>query len=469
MALGLLTVFDQETQVQKTEPEYVIVGAGISGLYLALRLASAGKTVQIIEKRSYQQLVENTGVSVNFTLSHRGLSRLAKADLTEKVIRLAQPLKGREVNLDGGHRFFQPYHFNDGVGIYSIRRTDLIKTLLDQALKQPTIEVLYQTEMTSMNKLNKTLCLKNLITGAAAQTRASQLVIGADGVFSKVRQHLLLGEMADFELKFFRDVYTEFTLTSDIAPAVPLDRVSFFQGPQFFIVGLPNKNRSITFNVLYPKNHSLAQLTEGVCQLEAFEPHRADIQLQLQTKKPMGIPLVKTNTWYFKNNVVLVGESSHSCAHFLAQGMNSCLEDSDALYELLEKNQFHESPADLGGYQEERRKQTDTLGTLTESHYAHIKNHMFSISGLGETQLQTLAYRLSGRKLLSPYSKIVNTSSPYASVQRYATAYRRLFASLGGSLASLILGAGIYFRSLCSKQLSHSNSPMVATRRLFWK
>ena len=74
----------------------LIVGAGLCGSLLALRMAQRGYQVEVYESRSdLRKSVISAGRSINLSLSDRGLKALRMAGLEKKARELCIPMKGR--------------------------------------------------------------------------------------------------------------------------------------------------------------------------------------------------------------------------------------------------------------------------------------------------------------------------------------------------------------------------------------
>ncbi|MEM6879173.1 MAG: NAD(P)-binding protein, partial [Bacteroidota bacterium] len=88
----------------------IVVGAGLCGSLLALRLAQRGYRVELFEKRSDPRLIElEAGRSINLALSARGLIALERAGLRDEVKDICIPMRGRMIHPLGGDQFLSPY------------------------------------------------------------------------------------------------------------------------------------------------------------------------------------------------------------------------------------------------------------------------------------------------------------------------------------------------------------------------
>ena len=72
----------------------LIVGAGLCGSLLALRMAQKGFKVTVVEKRpDLRTTVLDAGRSINLALSNRGMRALKTAGIEDEVNKLLVPEK----------------------------------------------------------------------------------------------------------------------------------------------------------------------------------------------------------------------------------------------------------------------------------------------------------------------------------------------------------------------------------------
>ena len=74
----------------------IVIGAGLCGTLLALRLAQRGYEVAMYERRPDMRKANVVaGRSINLALSDRGLKGLALAGIVEDILPLVIPMHGR--------------------------------------------------------------------------------------------------------------------------------------------------------------------------------------------------------------------------------------------------------------------------------------------------------------------------------------------------------------------------------------
>ena len=88
------------------DKKIIVVGAGLCGTLLALRLAQRGNRVTVYERRPDMRSANiSVGRSINLALSDRGLKGLRLVGLEEKVASLVIPMEGRTIMT--APRYFQ--------------------------------------------------------------------------------------------------------------------------------------------------------------------------------------------------------------------------------------------------------------------------------------------------------------------------------------------------------------------------
>ena len=112
----------------------LIIGAGLCGSLLALRLGQRGFKVHMIEMRPDLRTVDiSAGRSINLAFSNRGLKAIKMVGLEAKVYSLCIPMHGRMVHDIKGNTFLSNYSGRENEAINSISRELLTALLLDKA------------------------------------------------------------------------------------------------------------------------------------------------------------------------------------------------------------------------------------------------------------------------------------------------------------------------------------------------
>ena len=112
----------------------LIIGAGLCGSLLALRLAQRGYNVSVYESRPDLRITDiSAGRSINLALSDRGFKALRLAGVEKKARDICIPMYGRLIHDTKSNTFPSNYSGRDGEYINSISRGDLNGLLLTEA------------------------------------------------------------------------------------------------------------------------------------------------------------------------------------------------------------------------------------------------------------------------------------------------------------------------------------------------
>jgi len=300
-----------------------IVGAGIAGLTAALALARRGISSEIFE-----QAPELTEVGAGLQISPNAsrilaelgvLERLTDAWLEPDAIQLISATSLRRLAAVPAGSFARA-RWGAPYGV--LHRSTLQQTLLDAVANEP-------------------LCQMHLgaqIKGRPLSDRPADLLVGADGVWSQVRESI----EGSPSPRFSGNIAYRFTVDAANAPAF-LERtsVSALLGPSAHLVCYPlreaNRFNMVAITAGNAASHDWTnQPTETQRQqlLSRFSRwHPAIVELFAKTGDVTFWPLYETTNgrWHDGHNCVLIGDAAHAMMPFAAQGAAMAIEDA---YEL---------------------------------------------------------------------------------------------------------------------------------------
>ncbi|WP_102262384.1 FAD-dependent monooxygenase [Mesobacillus jeotgali] len=164
-------------------PDTVIIGAGIGGLSAAIALQQLGKKVKVFERAS-----ELKEMGAGIVLSANAIKALEKLGLADEVRQAGSPVKTAEIRTqDGQFLVHMPVHkLAERYGTYSylIYRPDLQRICYEKL--EPNTVVLGKKFLRLEQDRNK---ITSFFEDGEIQN--SDLLIGADGVHSRVRQYIM--------------------------------------------------------------------------------------------------------------------------------------------------------------------------------------------------------------------------------------------------------------------------------------
>lgn len=343
-----------------TGRNYVIAGAGISGLTLALTLAKFGASVVVLER---QETLQEAGAGLQISPNARRV--LDSLGLSEAMTRLAlvpealdtyhsgsaKPFFSMELGTIMEERFGAPY----GV----MHRADLADALYKATRRFANIDIMFGVRGWDVASHARGVTVSiDEANGQTRTTRASAF-IGADGVYSHTRRHVLKGPDAKFG---GRIAWRTLVPTDSVAGQIAMDRVSVFFGAGHHLVCYPLPHR---------QQVNLALFLPGKAEENPKQPKlrgRGALGVILaaagENWTPWPLYTVETPVWHL-GNIGLIGDAAHAMVPFQAQGAAMGIEDAATLGPLLVES--NEPEAAFARYAAVRQKRVSRVARLSAS------------------------------------------------------------------------------------------------------
>lgn len=421
-------------------PKIVTIGCGMSGLVAAIFLARRGFSVSIFEKRPEPASVPlSNGRSMNLTLCERGLKVLAELGIRDGILAKAVTLVGRAIHRPTGTTSFHEYGISGKEALYSIRRSDLINVLLEEANRYPNIKIRYAHTLASINKGGKEVLFSTAQTNQESKV-AYDLLVGADGVFSEVRSQMQSDGLNALDKRYSSWGYKELIIEADDSSSLTLagNRLHVWSRLNALLIGIPNSDKSITCNLFMPLSDqdSFQAIGDVNCAHTFLVSHFPDLSrvasklaLQLFEKPVSEMVSVQADQWRYEDSIVLVGDASHGVFPFLGQGVNAAFEDCSALNQCLtvDKTIWGES---LKTYEQLQRPNAEALSILVDEHFQSLQSNIGSRFFTFQKLLHNVVTRATLSQILPIYSLIAHTNIPYSTILRRLHFRRRVMLLL---------------------------------------
>ena len=226
----------------------IIIGAGLCGSLLALRLAQRGCKVRVYEKLSDPRTSDlYSGRSINLAFSNRGNKAMKLVGIEDKVIPLCIPMKGRLIHDKSGNTIQSNYSGNSNKFINSISRKDLNILLINEAENHPDVSFHFNITCTTVDFKLKTVNLKD---NSKTYSVNADVIFAADGAGSILRKSYEACNTFNFKCtqEFLSHGYKELSIlaTKSGAYKISKDVLHIWPRKDFMLIALPNLDGSFT-------------------------------------------------------------------------------------------------------------------------------------------------------------------------------------------------------------------------------
>ena len=360
-----------------TGKKIIIIGAGLCGTLLALRLAQRGYKVTVYERRPDMRKTDiSAGRSINLALSDRGLKALSLAGIDKDVLKLVIPMHGRMIHPIEGTSQFVNYSGRSGEWINSVSRGGLNTLLMDKAEETGQIQIHFNCECRDIHFGDTSLVIDNLQTGLS-HTDTGDVIFGTDGANSALRNAMLSQSARwrfDFSIKFLETGYKELEIPAAVDGGFRLekDALHIWPRPGFMMIALPNLNGSFTVTLFLPFEGkvSFSQLQTDQEITEFFKKYfysayeqMPDLLEDFRSNPTGSLGTVKCFPWQIDGRFLLMGDAAHAVVPFYGQGMNASFEDVLVLDSLIDTYDGDWSLI-MPEYQKNRKDDTDAIADL---------------------------------------------------------------------------------------------------------
>jgi salicylate hydroxylase len=325
---------------RKQLEQVVVSGGGIGGLAAALAGTRRGVSVQLIERAA--QLSEvGAGIQIGPNVT-RILQAWGLGGALAKVAAFPERLQARDAQTGqvlGSLRLGQRAQAVYGAPYATIHRADL-QNLLHAAARAEGVPVRLGQTVQGWRETSGGVQV-NTADGQSVQTDA---LIGADGVWSAVRQQLLGDAPARFTGHL---AYRALVAQADLPAHLRTDEVTVWMGPRLHVVHYPVRSGQWLNVVAIVHGDRPAQAdawdTNGHAQalMQAMGAVGSDLHERLASVPAWRqwalhdrAPMVSAHEMA-QGRVALLGDAAHPMRPYLAQGAGMAIEDAQVLAQCL--------------------------------------------------------------------------------------------------------------------------------------
>ena len=373
----------------KQKENILIIGAGLCGSLLALRLGQRGYNVKVIEMRPDLRKVDiSAGRSINLAFSDRGIKAIRMVGIEGKVAPLCIPMNGRMIHDTEGNTFLSNYSGRSHEYINSISRGQLTALLMDEAENLDNVTIEFNKKCKKVDFENKIATFKDYITKAEI-THKADVIFGTDGAGSALRKSYYLEKK--FLFSFSQDYLTHGYKELSILPTVNGEYKTYknalhiWPRGDFMLIALPNLDGSFTVTLFLSFNdgkYNFNNLTNPEIVTEFFRKEFPDALVLLPNliedffenpTSPLGT--VKCSPWHYKGYTMLMGDAAHAIVPFYGQGMNASFEDVVEFDKFLDNHKGNWETT-FKAYEKSRKKDTDAIADLAIDNFFEMRDHV---------------------------------------------------------------------------------------------
>lgn len=439
---------------QKKE-NILIIGAGLCGSLLALRLAQRGYKVQLTEKRpDLRKVKQSAGRSINLAFSDRGMKGMKRCGIQNQVEKLCIPMHGRMIHpLPEAGKTPQAalyrYSGRENEYINSISRTGLNALLLDECEKMPNITVDFNLDCKKVDLQKAKATFYNHETGEKTKIKAD-LVFGTDGAGSVLRKSMFLDPnfLFSFSQDFLNHGYKELTFPAAENGGYLTEKGALHIWPRSenMLIALPNLDGSFTVTLFLSFNegeynfnnlNTPEKITE---YFQKFYPDALALMPELAqefAENPVGtLGTVKCRPWSSYGKTLLMGDAAHAVVPFYGQGMNASFEDVVEFDKILDTYEGQKGGKTdwekvFSEYEKSRKKDTDAIADLAVDNFDEMKSHSGNALFQQKRNIETAFESEFPNEYFSKYAMVTfREDMPYSEAMRIGRAQDKAILNL---------------------------------------
>jgi salicylate hydroxylase len=330
----------------------LIAGAGIGGLGAALALARIDKNfdirVTVLEQSDvFGEVGAGVQVSPN---AYQVLAGWGLGDALLQTANFPQALQVRSATsdkllgqLDMGSKAQNRY----GFPFATVHRADLHTMLLNALRQEVNVDLYLNAKITHITETNQLLRPEVTVTTELGDIFTADALIGADGLWSSVRQQMLDSSAPHAT---GHTAWRALLPMADVPPELQQDRVTAWLDADRHIIAYPVQQGK-SLNLVYccedtannerkalQTTHSINSLLSKTLQqvFHLAAEKKAWTRWDLFDRPPLRSSMQMANPAH--PSIALLGDAAHPMLPYLAQGAAMALEDAQALAFSIQQN-----------------------------------------------------------------------------------------------------------------------------------
>lgn len=419
-----------------------IIGAGLTGAFLAVLLAKRGYKVTVYERMSKSETLKSSQRSINISFHNYTQKAFQQAGVWSEIKKDILPLQGSITKLPHYAPIYASFA-NLQLDYFSARREKILRALVTKAQEYPNLTFVFQTALLHVHRTEKTLLIQNTKT-KKIKTVTTDLVVGADGVHSTVRAFLQQGQHSQHNQNQVGWEYKQIFFPEERIHEMPMafDRAYSSTRKYGIFVALPNKDRTFNGMLALPRENGFSRLTTDAKVTGYIKEHFPELAPGLPEivtalkKNPNGnFITMKTFPWVYKDFMAIVGDAGHSVTPFIGHGVTVGLGDATNLVACLTKYENNIGRA-LAEYQEIRKKNADVLVDMSLESFSNFQRERKANYRIIYMAFESVLHRLFPAVFASStFERIVHDPDHAAAYRETHRKQRRLLRFLGAPIA----------------------------------
>lgn len=313
--------------------DIVIVGAGIVGLSLALELIDSDFSVAIVERNKLGVITGEVDCRVSainrFALKRFQQSGVFRSALAQRVCAFEKMFVWDQTG--AGQIQFDSAELGVSELGAIIENTVLQQMLFEAVQAADNIAYLCPEEITEINYQPSSTPIRSMLTLSSGKQLTTMLLVGADGVNSKVREvaHIQRSHESYQQQGLVCNVQTseshQSTAWQCFMPSGPLALLPLYNGAS-----------SIVWSLDEGRAAEIMALDDNAFKLALAEASEFKLGEVLETGQRFVFPLAHSHVNdYVKPGLALIGDAAHSIHPLAGQGANLGIADAAALAEII--------------------------------------------------------------------------------------------------------------------------------------
>jgi kynurenine 3-monooxygenase len=344
-------------------------------------------------------------------------------------------------------------------------RTVLNRALIDHLDGMPNVKFFFKHKLIGVDFKKNSAWFedrsdrKDLLTQGPEFKLTFDLLIGADGAHSAVRNHLMKVVPMTYQQEYIDKLWCQFGVPASPEGAfrIPPNYLHIWPADESMFIAIPNTDKSFTATLFMSKEGFEALSSSGTV-VSYFEKNfpavvpdlitPEDLTSQFTHNEHLPLISIKCSPYHYRSSGVIVGDAAHAMVPFYGQGMNAGLEDVRVLFSILDA--YPSDPSGrataLSEYTRQRTPDAQTINDLALGNYremaSDVKSPLYLLRKWVEETLYVYAPSLGWA---TQYSRVTFSNMRYSEVYARSQRQARILNGVVGLGLAAVAGSVFLF------------------------